>query len=164
MATRTGERRLQILQTLAAMPYLAQVINETKRLCPVVPAIFGRARHDFEFDGHAIPAGAMVMWPVTPSHVAHGVYTDAAAFDPDRFSPARAEDSRHVHAFVPQGAGTYSGHKCPGFDFATCVMAVFTIVLLRGYRYALTAPARELSFLKTPPEPKDGLRATVTRR
>ena len=151
------------LETLAAMPYLAQVVNEVKRLCPVVPAIFGRARHTFSFDGYSIPAGWMVMWPVTPSHTSHGVYTNPAAFDPDRFSPERAEDARHEHAFVPQGAGPPAGHKCPGLDFATCFMDVFTVVLVRDYRYDLATSTCELSYDKTPPEPKDGLRATVQR-
>lgn len=149
------------LETLAAMPYLAQVVSEVKRLCPVVPAIFGRARHTFSFDGFSIPAGAMVMWPVTPSHTSHGVYTNPEAFDPDRFSPERAEDHRHEHAFVPQGAGSPTGHKCPGLDFATCFMEVFAVVLVRGYRYELAAGTRQLAYDKTPPEPSDGLRATV---
>ena len=151
------------LESLAAMPFLAQVVNEVKRLCPVVPAIFGRARHTFSCDGYSIPAGWMVMWPVTPSHTSHGVYTNPTAFDPDRFSPERAEHTRHEHAFVPQGAGPPTGHKCPGLDFATCVMAVFTVVLVRGFRYDLAAATGERSFTTTPPEPKDGLRATVRR-
>lgn len=151
------------LDALAGLPYLAQVIDEVKRLCPVVPAIFGRAHHDFEFDGFTVPAGWMVMWPVTPSHVAHGAYTNPAAFDPDRFSPERAEHTRHAHAFAPQGAGPPLGHKCPGLDFATCFMAVFAIVLLRGYRYELASSNVEMATGKTPPEPNDGLRATVGR-
>jgi retinoid hydroxylase len=77
------------LEAFAAMKYLAQIVNEVKRLCPVVPAIFGRARHTFSFDGFVIPAGWMVMWPVTPSHTSHGVYTAPLDFDPDRFSDAR---------------------------------------------------------------------------
>jgi cytochrome P450 len=151
------------LETLAGMPYLAQVVSEVKRLCPVVPAIFGRARHDFSFDGFAIPAGSMVMWSVTPSHTTHGVYSEPDRFDPDRFSPERAEDRRHEHAFVPQGAGAPTGHKCPGLDFATVFMSVFAVVLVRGYRYDLAASRCELSYAKTPPEPKDGLRATIAR-
>lgn len=44
-----------------------------------------RARHTSASDGFSIPAGWMVMWPVTPSHTSYGVYTDPARFDPDRF-------------------------------------------------------------------------------
>jgi cytochrome P450 len=154
---------LLTLDTLTAMPFLAAVVSEVKRLCPVVPAIFGRARHDFSFAGFTVPAGWMVMWPVTPSHTTHGVYTNPERFDPDRFSPERAEDRRHEHAFVPQGAGAPTGHKCPGLDFATCFMSVFAVVLVRGYRYDLAASGYELSYEKTPPEPRDGLQATIAR-
>lgn len=151
------------LEALAAMPYLAQVVSEVKRLCPVVPVIFGRARHTFTSDGFVIPAGWMVMWPVTPSHTTHGVYSNPERFDPDRFSPERAEDARHEHAFVPQGAGAPTGHKCPGLDFATVLMGVFAVVLLRGHRFDLASSTYERSYDTTPPEPKDGLRATVVR-
>jgi hypothetical protein len=42
-------------------------------------------------------------------------------------------------------------------------MAVFTAVLVRGHRYELAASRYELSYRRTPPEPADGLRATVVR-
>ena len=88
---------------------------------------------------------------------------DPETFDPDRFSPERAEDKRHEHAFAPQGAGPASGHRCPGLDFATYFMAVFAVVLVRGFTWQLPAQSFELDFSKTPPEPKEGLRAIVTR-
>ena len=146
---------------LRGMPYLLQVVNEVKRLCPIVAAVFGRARRDFEFDGFSVPAGWMVMWAPTPSHVARGKYTNPERFDPDRFSPERAEDRRHEHAFAPQGAGPEHGHRCPGFDFATVIMEVFAIALLRGGSWELPPQNLELDFGRTPPEPRDGLRATL---
>src|SRR5207253_8905378 len=121
------------LGTLMRMPYLAAVVNEVKRLTPIIPAVFGRTKEGFSFDGMSVPAGWMVMWALTPSHVAHGVYDEPQRFDPDRFSAARAEEKRHEHAFAPQGAGPATGHRCPGLDFATYLMEVFAIVLLRGY-------------------------------
>ena len=145
-------------------PYLLQVVNEVKRLCPIIPAVFGKAKEPFTFDGVTVPAGWMVMWAVQPSHVAHSVYTDPQNFDPDRFSPERAEDRRHEHAFAPQGAGPVTGHRCPGLDFATFLMAVFAVVLLRGYTWELPPQNFEMDWSKTPPEMKDGLRATVRTR
>ncbi len=150
-------------EKLARMPYLLQVVNEVKRLCPIIPAVFGKARKAFDFDGVSVPAGWMVMWALRPSHVARGVFTDPEKFDPDRFSPERAEDKRHEHAFVPQGAGPASGHRCPGLDFATLFMEVFAIALLRDYSWQLPAQSFETDFHKTPPEPRDGLRATIRR-
>lgn len=149
------------LEVLMRMPYLAQVMMEVKRLTPIVPAVFGRTRTSFELHGVTIPAGWMVMWAITPSHTTHGVYSDAARFDPDRFSPERAEEKRHEHAFVPQGAGPATGHRCPGLDFATYAMQVFTIVLLRGYDWTLPPQDFALDWSKTPPEPKEGLRAAI---
>jgi cytochrome P450 len=149
------------LETLMTMPYLLQVVNEVKRLCPIIPAVFGKTKEGFEVDGIAVPAGWMVMWAVTPSHVAHGVYDDPQRFDPDRFSPERAEVKRHEHAFAPQGAGPAMGHRCPGLDYATYFMEVFAIVLLRGYSWTLPPQNYALDYSKTPPVAKDALRATV---
>lgn len=145
------------------MPYLLQVVNEVKRLCPIIPAVFGRTKVPMTFGGATVPAGWMVMWAVTPSHVGHSVYSDPQKFDPDRFSPERAEDKRHEHAFAPQGAGPVTGHRCPGLDFATYFMCVFAVVLLRGYTWELPAQNFDLDWSKTPPEMKDGLRAVVQR-
>jgi cytochrome P450 len=147
-----------------SMPYLLQVVNEVKRLTPIIPGVFGMAKEGFELDGMTVPAGWMILWSVTPTHVAHGVYSDAARFDPDRFSPERAEERRHEHAFVPQGAGPVTGHRCPGLDFASVLMAVFTAALLRGYTWELPPQNFALDYSKVPPEPRDGLRARVSAR
>lgn len=149
------------LESLMSMPYLLQVVNEVKRLSPIVAAVFGRTKKEFALDGVAVPAGWMVMWALTPSHIAHGVYDNPQQFDPDRFSADRAEDKRHEHAFAPQGAGPATGHRCPGLDYATYFMEVFAIVLLRGYSWTLPPQNYELDFSKTPPVAKDGLRAII---
>lgn len=151
------------LETLMAMPYLLSVVNEVKRLTPIIPAVFGKTKDGFEFDGKSVPAGWMVMWALTPSHVAHGVYDDPQRFDPDRFSSERAEEKRHEHAFAPQGAGPAMGHRCPGLDYATYFMEVFSIVLLRGYTWTLPPQSLEVDYSKTPPVAKDGLRATIAK-
>ncbi|HEV7920928.1 MAG TPA: cytochrome P450 [Thermoanaerobaculia bacterium] len=151
------------LESLMGMPYLLQVVNEVKRLTPIIPAVFGIAKDSFELDGVSVPAGWMVMWALRPSHVAHGVYSDAERFDPARFSPERAEEKRHEHAFAPQGAGPVTGHRCPGLDYATYFMEVFTLVLLRGYEWNLPPQSFAVDYSSTPPQPRDGLRATVSR-
>jgi cytochrome P450 len=152
------------VESLAALPYLRQVLMEVKRLCPVIPAVFGRTKTSFEIDQVTIPAGWMVMWALPACHTTHGVYSEPARFDPGRFSPERAEDRRHEHAFVPQGAGPASGHRCAGLDFATYLMAVFAVVLLRGYDWDLPPQSFDYDWSKIPPELVDGLRATVRAR
>ena len=155
-------KEVQSSQSYSSMPYLLQVVNEVKRLCPIVPVVFGKAKEPMPFDGVTVPAGWMVLWALIPSHGTHGVYSNPEQFDPDRFSPERAEDKRHEHAFVPQGAGPATGHRCPGFDLATLMMSVFAAILLRGYTWELPPQNFEMDWSKTPPEMKDGLRAAIS--
>lgn len=152
-------------EALAGAPYLLQVVMEVKRLCPILPVVFGKARQSFEFKGRTVPAGWMVLWALRASHVTAEIYPDPERFDPERFAPGRGEHLRHPYAFVPQGAGPALGHRCPGIDFASTLMQVFTIQLLRGYTWELPA-GQDLDddWSLIPPEPKDGLRARLRRR
>jgi cytochrome P450 len=152
-------------EALAGAPYLLQVVMEVKRLTPIIPVVFGKARQSFEFKGHTVPAGWMVLWGHRASLLSPEVYSDPERFDPERFAPARAEHLRHPHAFAPQGTGPAQGHRCPGLDLATILMEVFTILLLRGYVWELP-PGQDLGYVwgLIPPEPKDGLRARLRRR
>jgi cytochrome P450 len=161
------------LETLAGAPYLMQVVMEVKRLCPIIPVLFGKARESFEFKGHTVLAGWMVLWGHRTSLVSAEVYSEPERFDPGRFAAGRAEHLRHPFAFVPHGAGPAHGHRCPGTDFATCLMQVFTVRLLHGYSWDLVpgprragdrTPALAFDWSVIPPEPKDGLRARLRRR
>ena len=152
------------LEAITSMHELMRFVSEVKRLTPIVPFVFGKTRKPFEFDGVSVPAGWMLLWAVTPSHTGYGVYSDPQQFDPGRFSLERAEDRRHEHAFAPQGAGPITGHRCPGLDFATYFMAVFTVVLLRGYTWTLPPQSFDFDWSKVPPEVKGGLRAAISVR
>jgi len=141
---------------LRQMPYLLQVVNEVKRTCPNVPMSFGRARAPIEMNGYVIPPGWLVMMAVVESN-RNPVFTDPALFDPDRFSPARREHERHPHAFMPQGAGELSGHKCAGYDFSTVMMQLFAILLVRGHTWQLPRQDLGMRWNRVPPEYKSGL-------
>jgi retinoid hydroxylase len=153
------------LDSLMAAPYLGQVSMEIRRLSPVVHVFFGKARTTFEFAGHTIPEGWMVLWGIRSSHLRPEIYPDPTKFDPERFGPARHEQDRHPHAFVPNGAGdVHKSHKCAGYEFAPLLLQVFLAELLRGgYRWTF-APDQDLAldYAKVPPEPRDGLRVRLT--
>jgi cytochrome P450 len=143
----------------ARMPYLSQVVMEVKRVTPILPAIFGEARRPFAFNGQTIPAGWRVGVAIRSTNLDAATWTDAGRFDPDRFAPDRAEQTRHPYAFSPQGAGAAeTTHRCAGLDYTTYVLTVFTILLLRGYTWDL--PPQNLTFAWhiEPPAPRDGLR------
>jgi len=140
---------------LYAMPYLMQVVDEVKRTCPNVPMSFGRAKCAIDVAGHTIPQGYLVMMAVYESNL-DPIFTAPEKFDPERFSPERDEKKRAPDAFMPQGAGALTFHKCAGYDFATVMMQLFAALALRTAKWDL--PAQDLS-LKwvVPPEHKSGL-------
>lgn len=151
------------LRQLASMDLLNRVVQETKRITPVVPIVCGRARKSFVLGGFRIEEGTMLFWAPFAHHQDAAVYPKPHTFDAERFTAARAEQGRHPFAFAPQGMGPSTGHKCPGVDYATLLMQVFTTTLLRDYTYDLPEQDVSLDLSRIPPEPRDGLRITFAR-
>jgi cytochrome P450 len=153
------------LETLGRMHGLQMISMEIRRLSPVVHVFFGQAKETFTFKGFRVPKGWMVLWGHRTSHVAPEVYAQPEEFDPSRFAPPREEHKKPEHAFVPNGAGPPAGHKCAGWEFAPLFLQVFLVELTRDYDVTLSQP-QDLGYdyRRVPPEPKEGLRARVTRR
>jgi cytochrome P450 len=153
------------LEALAAMPVLEAVSMEVRRLSPVVFVCFGKARETFEFAGYTVPKGWAVLWGLRSSHLRPEIYSAPEEFDPARFAPPRSEQERHPCAFVPNGAGPSTGHKCAGYEFAPLFLQVFLAQLCRGYDVTLQRPQDlERDWSRVPPEPREGLRAVVRRK
>ncbi len=140
---------------LRAMSYLMQVVDEVKRTCPNVPMSFGRARRAIDVAGYTIPQDYLVMMAVHESNL-DPIFSEPDTFDPERFSPERDEKKRAPDAFMPQGAGALTFHKCAGYDFATVMMQLFATLAVRTASWDL--PAQDLSLQwVVPPEHKSGL-------
>ena len=140
---------------LRAMPYLMQVVDEVKRTCPNVPMSFGRARRAIDVADYTIPQDYLVMMAVHESNF-DPIFSAPETFDPERFSPERDEKKRAPDAFMPQGAGALTFHKCAGYDFATVMMQLFATLVVRTASWDL--PAQDLSLQwVVPPEHKSGL-------
>ncbi len=151
------------IRQLASMDLLSRVVQETKRITPVVPLAFGLARKSFVVGGFRIDEGTMLFWAPFAHHQDAAVYPKPQTFDAERFTAARAEQGRHPFAFAPQGMGPSTGHKCPGVDYATLLMQVFTTTLLRDYTYDIPEQDVSLDLSRIPPEPRDGLRIAFSR-
>lgn len=145
---------------LAANAYLIRVVDEVRRLTPVVPFVIGKSRRSFVVDGFVIPAGWMVAAAVWTNDREAASFSDPERFDPERFGE-RAEQAAHPYAYTPQGAGPSDGHRCPGFDLTTVFMALFATRLVRGFRWVLPAQNLTPNWTVIPPVPRDGLRAIV---
>lgn len=162
------ERLAASVATLSATPataelvtnaYLMNVVDEVRRLTPIVPVVFGRARREFTVDGFTIPAGWRVAAAVWTHDREAASFTDPERFDPDRF--ARAAGTVDPYAYAPQGAGPADGHRCPGFDLTTVFMALFGARLVRDLRWELPLQDLTPDWSLVPPVPRGGLRAVV---
>ncbi|PWH13673.1 MAG: cytochrome P450 [Anaerolineae bacterium] len=148
------------LDSLKHMPYLEQVINEGLRFIPPVNGAFRMAVEDLEYEGYRIPKGWVVLYSPNRTH-ALPPWTEPQTFDPDRFSPERAEHKQKPFTFIPFGGGP---RMCLGRNFAMVEMSIILALLLRHYEWELT-PGQDLSLSPLPfPLPRGGLRAHFRRR
>jgi steroid delta-isomerase-like uncharacterized protein len=153
--------------TMDALDRLAvctSVVMETKRLVPLVPLAFGRARRAFACEGYEIPAGWTVYLALHLLNRDPSVFKDPDRFDPARFGADRAEHRSHPMAFIPQGAEPPTGHRCLGLDYSTALVLTFLVELVRGYRWELPAQDLAYDWRRVPPEPRDGLRVRLRAR
>lgn len=122
------------MDNIKQMTYLDQVLRETERMFPPVPAGFRGVVDEFEFNGYRVPKGWTALYMITGgAHYDPDVYTNPETFDPDRFSPERNE-SRVPFSLVGFGGGS---RVCVGFAFAQLEMKVLMSYLLRHYTWEL---------------------------
>ena len=146
---------------LAGMTVLDSVMKESLRMCPPVPAQPRTAIKDTQLQGHFIPKGTMVSIPQLANHRDPRVYANPDVFDPERFSPERAEDKAHRLAWMPFGGGV---HKCIGLYFAGMEIKTILHNLLLDYEWFVPAGYRLPMDYSALPVPSDGLPVTLVRR
>jgi cytochrome P450 len=141
-------------EDLDKLESLTWVMKETLRRYPPLPVIPRMATGDFEYEGYRIESGTMVV--VSPIHTHHMEewWTEPSRFDPGRFSPARAEDERHTHSWIPFGGGP---HLCIGLRFAEIQIKAVMHQLVQRYRWSVpggySMPVQQAPISK----PLDGL-------
>jgi cytochrome P450 len=140
------------------------VVMETKRFVPLVPLAFGRSRRAFVCEGRTVPAGWNVYLALHLVNRDPTIYRDPERFDPDRFPPPREEHRRDPMAFIPQGGGPPTGHRCLGLDYSTALALVFLAVAVRGFGWDLPPQDLEYDWSRRPPGPRDGLRIRLRHR
>jgi cytochrome P450 len=149
------------VESLKQMPYLDQVLKEVLRLIPPVGGGFRTVIQDCEFNGYSIPKGWFVLYQINRTHQDQGIYQQPEQFDPDRFSPERAEDKSKPFSYVPFGGGM---RECLGREFAKLEMKIFAALLIRHYEWVLV-PDQVLELDTVPtPRPHDGLKVYLKKR
>lgn len=141
-------------EDMAALELTERVFKEALRFRPPVPFIPRYAVAPFSYGGYDIPAETSVV--VTPGLTMRdaSLWTEPDSFDPDRFSPNRAEDQNHRFAWAPFGGGA---HKCIGMHFAVMQVKAFSFQFLRRFRISMTGDGEPRWSAIPIPKPRDGL-------
>jgi retinoid hydroxylase len=146
---------------LKQMPYLDQVLKEVERLFPPVGGGFRGVLKSLAFNGYQVPAGWQALYRIDAAHRDERCFSNPQAFDPDRFSPERAEQKRFDFSLVGFGGGP---RICLGLAFAQMEMKIVTALLLRSYHWDLL-PNQDLALLAVPTlRPKSGLKVTFCKQ
>jgi cytochrome P450 len=139
---------------LEQLEYVERCFREALRVSPPVPYIVRRTVRPCSLGGHELPARTPVSVLVRGPMNDPAIWTAPERFDPDRYTPERAEDRRHRHAWLPFGAGA---HRCIGADLALQQAKVFCHQLFRRFDIERVSPP-PTAWRRVPlPMPSDGL-------
>jgi cytochrome P450 len=119
---------------LQALEQLEWAWKETLRLMPVTTYLPRRALREVEVRGHRLAAGTFVGALIGPTGRDARYWRDPLRFDPERFSPARAEDKSQPGVYMPFGGGA---HACIGMQLAGIEAKLLFHALLTRCRFEL---------------------------
>ena len=145
-----GLRRLDVSRR-AAM--------ETLRLHPTSPAVLRTVANSFEFAGHTVPAGTLVMVGTAVGHMLDEYFPDPEHFDIDRYTKDRAEH-RQRDAYAPFGTGS---HRCLGSELVPLQLSLTMATILRELTLEPLAPDYVVRVRSFPTMQPVGFRIRVVR-
>ncbi len=119
---------------IAALPFLAAVIQETLRMHPTVPIVLRRLTGPLTVAGVSCSAGDVVGIALPALHFNPDVWEDPDTFDPDRFLDRKPSPFE----YAPFGGGY---RRCIGAAFAQNELAVAIGTIMNTVE--LRAPERE---------------------
>lgn len=117
-------------ESLDALQYTEQVIDEALRLYPPAHSLFRTATEPVEIGGYTIPEGDVVYLPQWVLHRDERWWDEPLAFRPERFG--ESDSDRPRFAFFPFGAGP---RRCIGESFARAETKIVVGGLLDAFEF-----------------------------
>lgn len=150
---RIGKSHLEF-EDLDQLEGLDWVIKEALRLYPPLTAMPRKVVKDCTFNGYLLPKDTLVgVYPIHTHHMPE-YWNQPDKFDPERFSPARAEHKKHMFQWIPFGGGA---HMCLGQHFANLQVKSIMHQVLQRYRWEIPV-GYEMPYQLVPiAKPRDGL-------
>lgn len=145
-----------------AIPYVEWTMKESMRIYPPAWSLFGReAVQDCELGGYPVPAGSWIFCYPWVLHHDERFFPDPWRFEPERFTPERAEQIP-IGSFIPFGVG---GHACSGMRMAMSMLTTVLPLVVQRYSFRLSP---EQGPVQLDPlvslRPRGDIRLTIHRR
>ncbi len=120
--------------TIARLPYLNAICQETLRLYPIAINAFPRiVKQPMNLMGYSLEPGAILLPSVYLAHQRPDVYPNPKQFRPERF----LERQFSPYEYLPFGGGD---RRCIGAAFALFEMKLVLVTLLSQFDLALVNP------------------------
>lgn len=120
--------------------YAYMFSQEVRRYYPFVPFLPGKAKVDFEFDGHTVDKDVMILLDVYGTMHRDDVFENPNEFYPERFK----EWDGSPFDLIPQGGGDYhTNHRCAG-EWMTVIIMEETMKYFAG-RITYDVPEQDMT-------------------
>ncbi|MBW4506722.1 MAG: cytochrome P450 [Scytonematopsis contorta HA4267-MV1] len=117
--------------TIAKLPYLTAVSQESLRMYPILANAFVRfATSPIEIMGYQLPKGTMIIPSIYMAHHRQEVYPQPKQFKPERF----LERQFSPYEFLPFGGGS---RRCLGMAFAQYEMKIVLATILSKFQVSM---------------------------
>ncbi|MDZ8184794.1 MAG: cytochrome P450 [Nostoc sp. ChiSLP02] len=119
------------LSTIAKLPYLTAVCQETLRIYPIAMNAFLRiTKNPIEITGYKLPPGTLIIPSIYLAHHREEVYPQSKQFKPERF----LERQYSPYEYLPFGGGN---RRCIGMAFAQYEMKIVLATVLAEFQLSL---------------------------
>jgi cytochrome P450 len=122
--------RVPTAEDIPNLTYTQNVLLEAMRLYPPIFVLMRRALEEDEVGGYRIPKDANVVLCSYVTHRHPEFWENPEGFDPDRFTPERAQGI-HRMAYFPFAGGP---RKCIGNTFAMVEMPLVVAMIVQRFR------------------------------
>jgi cytochrome P450 family 110 len=117
--------------TIAKLPYLTAVSQESLRMYPIVANAFARfVTSPIEIMGYQLPKGTLIVPSIYMAHHRQEVYPQPKQFKPERF----LERQFSPYEFLPFGGGS---RRCLGMAFAQYEMKIILATILSRFKISM---------------------------
>jgi cytochrome P450 len=118
------------METLAGMTELSRAVTEAERMTTPVPHLPRRVVEEFDFQGHRLAPGEIVLCSVAGTHFDPALFANPERGDPSRFAPPRSEQRQNPLALAGFATGP---RRCIGALLAQVMIKIMVRGVLQGF-------------------------------